>query len=120
MKKTFLYHFAVRRTHSSELSSISHLSTAPIHSRGQKKVGQCFFANVNLLALSMVTMKIFIYYSNPGLLNSILAKFLNKTCPTFFVRGCIYYIQVYILVSLLAFWSVCFFYQREPHHDYVL
>jgi hypothetical protein len=26
-----------------------------------KKVGQCFFANVNLLALSMVTMKIFIY-----------------------------------------------------------
>jgi hypothetical protein len=32
----------------------------------------------------MVTMKIFIYYSDPGLLNSILAKFLNKTCPTFF------------------------------------
>jgi hypothetical protein len=31
------------------------------YSRGQKKVGQCFFANVNLLALSMVTMKIFIY-----------------------------------------------------------
>jgi hypothetical protein len=54
------------------------------YSRGQKKVGQCFFTNVNLLALSMVTMKIFIYYSNPGLLNSILAKFLNKTCPTFF------------------------------------
>jgi hypothetical protein len=27
----------------------------------KKKVGQCFFANVNLLALSMVTMKIFIY-----------------------------------------------------------
>jgi hypothetical protein len=27
----------------------------------QKKVGQCFFANVNLLALSMVTVKIFIY-----------------------------------------------------------
>jgi hypothetical protein len=58
-----------------------HLS---IYSRGQNKVGQCFFANVNLLALSMVTMKIFIYYSNPGLLNSILAKFLNKTCPTLF------------------------------------
>jgi hypothetical protein len=32
-----------------------------IYSRGQNKVGQCFFANVNLLALSMVTMKIFIY-----------------------------------------------------------
>jgi hypothetical protein len=31
------------------------------YSRGQNKVGQCFFANVNLLALSMVTMKIFIY-----------------------------------------------------------
>jgi hypothetical protein len=31
------------------------------YSRGQKKVGQCFFANVSLLALSMVTMKIFIY-----------------------------------------------------------
>jgi hypothetical protein len=29
------------------------------YSRGQNKVGQCFFANVNLL--SMVTMKIFIY-----------------------------------------------------------
>jgi hypothetical protein len=27
---------------------------------------------------------LFIYYSNPGLLNSILAKFLNKTCPTLF------------------------------------
>jgi hypothetical protein len=49
-------------------------STGLIYSRGQKKVGQCFFANVSLLALSMVTMKIFIYYSNPGLLNSILAK----------------------------------------------
>jgi hypothetical protein len=64
-----------------------------IYSRGQKKVGQCFFANVNLLALSMVTMKIFIYLfiivPNAGLLNSILAKFLNKTCPTFFVRDCI-------------------------------
>jgi hypothetical protein len=32
-----------------------------IYSRGQKKVGQCFFDNVNLLALSRVTMKIFIY-----------------------------------------------------------
>jgi hypothetical protein len=63
------------------------------YSRGQKKVGQCFFANVNLLALSMVTMKIFIYYSNPGLLNSILAKFLNKTCPTFFVRDCTWAIE---------------------------
>jgi hypothetical protein len=31
------------------------------YSGGQKKVGQCFFANVNLLALSMVTVKIFIY-----------------------------------------------------------
>jgi hypothetical protein len=31
------------------------------YSGGQNKVGQCFFANVNLLALSMVTMKIFIY-----------------------------------------------------------
>jgi hypothetical protein len=58
-----------------------------IYSRGQKKVGQCFFANVNLLALCMVTIKIFIlviYYSNPGFLYSILAKFRNKTCPTFF------------------------------------
>jgi hypothetical protein len=35
--------------------------TKIIYSGGQKKVGQCFFANVNLLALSMVTMKIFIY-----------------------------------------------------------
>jgi hypothetical protein len=26
-----------------------------------KNVGQCFFANVNWLVLSMVTMKIFIY-----------------------------------------------------------
>jgi hypothetical protein len=32
-----------------------------MYSRGQKKVEQCFFANVSLLALSMVTMKIFIY-----------------------------------------------------------
>jgi hypothetical protein len=31
------------------------------YSGGQNKVGQRFFANVNLLALSMVTMKIFIY-----------------------------------------------------------
>jgi hypothetical protein len=31
------------------------------YSRGQKKVGQCFFANINLLAFSMVTMKICIY-----------------------------------------------------------
>jgi hypothetical protein len=31
------------------------------YSGGQNKVGQCFFANVNLLVLSMVTMKIFIY-----------------------------------------------------------
>jgi hypothetical protein len=31
-----------------------------VYSRKQKKVGQCFFANVNLLALSMVTMKILI------------------------------------------------------------
>jgi hypothetical protein len=53
-------------------------STGLIYSRGQKKVGQCFFANVSLLALSMVTMKIFIYYSNPGLLNSILAKKKNQ------------------------------------------
>jgi hypothetical protein len=59
-----------------------------MYSRGQKKVGQYFIANVNLFTLSMVTIKIFIYlfiyYSKPGLLNSILAKFLNKTCPTFF------------------------------------
>jgi hypothetical protein len=41
------------------------------YSRGQKKVGQCFFAKVSLLF-------------KPGLLNSILAKFLNKACPTFF------------------------------------
>jgi hypothetical protein len=33
----------------------------PMYSRGQKNLGQCFFANVNLLFLSMVTMKIFIY-----------------------------------------------------------
>jgi hypothetical protein len=32
----------------------------------------------------MVTIKIFIYYSKPGLLNSILVKFLNKTCSIFF------------------------------------
>jgi hypothetical protein len=32
-----------------------------VYSRKQKKLGQCFFANVNLLALSMVTMKILIY-----------------------------------------------------------
>jgi hypothetical protein len=31
------------------------------NSRGQKKVGQCFFANVSLFILSMVTIKIFIY-----------------------------------------------------------
>jgi hypothetical protein len=31
------------------------------YSGGQNKVGQCFFTNVNLLALSMVTMKISIY-----------------------------------------------------------
>jgi hypothetical protein len=31
------------------------------YSRGQKKVGQWFFANVNLFPLSMVTIKIFIY-----------------------------------------------------------
>jgi hypothetical protein len=56
-----------------------------MYSRGQKKVGQCFFANVSLLTISIVTIKyLFIYCSKPGLLNSILAKFLNKTCPTFF------------------------------------
>jgi hypothetical protein len=66
-------------------SSVSATKFENTYSRGQKKVGQCFFDNVNLLALSMVTMKIlFIYYSNPGLLNSVLTKFLNKTCPTFF------------------------------------
>jgi hypothetical protein len=32
-----------------------------IYSGGQNKVGHFFFANVNLLTLSMVTMKIFIY-----------------------------------------------------------
>jgi hypothetical protein len=31
------------------------------YSRGQKKVGQCFFANVILSTLSMATIKIFIY-----------------------------------------------------------
>jgi hypothetical protein len=32
-----------------------------MYSRGQKKVGQYFFANVSLFTLSMVTIKIFIY-----------------------------------------------------------
>jgi hypothetical protein len=31
------------------------------YSRRQKKVGQCFFANVSLFTISMVTIKIFIY-----------------------------------------------------------
>jgi hypothetical protein len=73
---------------SSEISvtqcQFSWIKSIKSYSRGQKKVGQCFFANVSLFTLSMVTIKIFIYYSKPGLLDSILAKFLNKTCPTFF------------------------------------
>jgi hypothetical protein len=40
---------------------IFHFFLISTYSGGQNKVGQCFFANVNLLALSMVTMKIFIY-----------------------------------------------------------
>jgi hypothetical protein len=57
-------------------------------------MGQCFFVNVSLFTLSMVTIKIFIYlfiyYSKPGLLNAILLKFLDKTCPNFFVRDCMW------------------------------
>jgi hypothetical protein len=40
---------------------VSGFFTKITYSRGQKKAGQCFFANINLLALSMVTIKIFIY-----------------------------------------------------------
>jgi hypothetical protein len=54
------------------------------HQSRTEKSKTMFFVNVNRVILSMVTNKIFIYHSKPGLLNSILAKFLNKTCPTFF------------------------------------
>jgi hypothetical protein len=51
-------------------------------------VGQCFFANVSLFTVSMVTIKIFVYLLEPRLLNLILIKFLNKPL-LFFVRDCI-------------------------------
>jgi hypothetical protein len=44
----------------------------------KKKVGQCFFANVNLLALSMVTMNSTQFWLN----------FLIRLILLFFVRGC--------------------------------
>jgi hypothetical protein len=67
------------------------------YNRGQKKVGQCFFANVCLLFLWLLLKYLRIYYSKPGLLNSILAKFLNKTCPTFF------YPRLYVVINAYPF-----------------
>jgi hypothetical protein len=61
------------------------------YSRGQKKVGQCFFANVNLLALSMVTMKIFIYLFiivTPVYSTQFWLNFLIRLVLLFFVRDC--------------------------------
>jgi hypothetical protein len=55
-----------------------------VQSRSEKSRTMFFRSNVSRFTLSMVTVKIFIYHSKPGLLNSILAKFLKKTCPTFF------------------------------------
>jgi hypothetical protein len=57
----------------------------------EKKGGQCFFANVNLLALSMVTMKIFIYLFitvTPVYSTQFFLNFLIRLVLLFFVRDC--------------------------------
>jgi hypothetical protein len=60
------------------------------YSRGQNKVGQCFFANVNLLALSMVTMKIFIYFIivTPVYSTQFWLNFLIRLVLLYFGRHC--------------------------------
>jgi hypothetical protein len=51
----------------------------------------------------MVTIKyLFIYYSNPGLPNSILAKFLNKT--SYFFLPATVSTYLYISYNLLKKW----------------
>jgi hypothetical protein len=59
----------------------------------KKSIGQVFFANVNLLALSMVTMKIFVYllylvtpvYSTQFWLNFLIRLVLLFFCPRLYV-----------------------------------
>jgi hypothetical protein len=61
-----------------------------MYSRGQKKVGQCFFANVNLLAYGYYENIYLFIIVTPVYSPQFWLNFLIRLVLLFFVRDCIF------------------------------